>query len=229
MKRFLVLLFFALLIIAAAMIVANSLRATNEDAYTPIIEQVDDEFTILPDESGVFERAKYAIDYENIPLDIPGERTLSDYYKTQAYHGAPPYIPHPISNDRTIGEGTCLQCHQNGGYVAIYDAYAPVTPHPEKVNCRQCHVGKETNSLFKESTYPGLKAPKTGTKFTVTAPPVIPHQLQLHENCLACHAGPAAPKEIRVTHPERVNCRQCHVVNNQEVVPVPDFTRKTEY
>ncbi|WP_196890810.1 cytochrome C [Aureivirga marina] len=228
MKRLFILLFFALLIIAAAMIVANSLRATNEDAYTPIIEPVDDEYTILPKEQGVFERAKYATDYENLPYDIPGERDLSDYYKTQAYHGAPPYVPHPVSDDRNIGDGQCLQCHQNGGFVVIYDAYAPVTPHPEKVNCRQCHVTKETNSLFKASNYERLEAPSIGNKALVSSPPVIPHQLQLHENCLACHAGPSAPKEIRVTHPERVNCRQCHVVNNLEVVPVPDFTRKSE-
>ena len=39
----------------------------------------------------------------------------------------------------------------------------------------------------------------------------IPHPLQLRENCLACHGGPAARAELRTTHPERVRCRQCHV------------------
>ena len=49
------------------------------------------------------------------------------------------------------------------------------------------------------------------------SPPVIPHGLQMRENCLACHAGSAAPKEIKVSHPTRVNCRQCHV-------PVQDYS-----
>ena len=40
---------------------------------------------------------------------------------------------------------------------------------------------------------------------------MIPHDLQLRGNCLACHAGPAAVEEIRTAHPERTNCRQCHL------------------
>ena len=44
-----------------------------------------------------------------------------------------------------------------------------------------------------------------------SAPPPIPHDLQFRGNCLACHAGPAAVAEIRTTHPERADCRQCHV------------------
>jgi cytochrome c-type protein NapB len=42
-------------------------------------------------------------------------------------------------------------------------------------------------------------------------PPPIPHDLQFRENCLACHGGPAAVAAIRTSHPERVNCRQCHL------------------
>ena len=42
-------------------------------------------------------------------------------------------------------------------------------------------------------------------------PPVIPHKVFMRENCQACHAGPAARKEIRTEHPERAQCRQCHV------------------
>ena len=48
------------------------------------------------------------------------------------------------------------------------------------------------------------------------SPPVIPHKLFMRENCLSCHAGPSAPKEIRMSHPERVNCRQCHVPGNTQ-------------
>ena len=47
----------------------------------------------------------------------------------------------------------------------------------------------------------------------MSSPPPIPHGLQLRENCLSCHSGSGAPKDIATTHPERVNCMQCHVAN----------------
>ena len=31
------------------------------------------------------------------------------------------------------------------------------------------------------------------------------------ETCIACHSGPASIAEIRSSHPERGNCRQCHM------------------
>jgi cytochrome c5 len=46
--------------------------------------------------------------------------------------GQPPVIPHPIA-DNVTGEG-CLACHKTGL------SGAPQTPHPERVNCTQCHV-----------------------------------------------------------------------------------------
>jgi cytochrome c-type protein NapB len=54
------------------------------------------------------------------------------------------------------------------------------------------------------------------------SPPLIPHDLQLRGNCLACHAGPGGVEEIRSTHPERANCRQCHLPSAPET---PLFTR----
>ncbi|BDD06060.1 hypothetical protein [Aureibacter tunicatorum] len=228
MKHFLVLIFFGLLIFASAIIVAYSLKAVQEEAKTPLIKQVDDEYKILPYESGVFERASFAEEYAQLPLEIRNEITLKEYYRNKAFHGAPPTIPHPILDPKTMGGKGCLQCHQNGGFVAEFKTFAPITPHPEMVNCRQCHVGVQTDGLFKESTYKKLKAPPLGNVSTVSSPPVVPHQLQMHENCLACHGGPSAPKEIRVTHPERVNCLQCHVSNNLELVPIPAYSRKKE-
>jgi hypothetical protein len=55
-------------------------------------------------------------------------------------------------------------------------------------------------------------------------PPSIPHDLQLRGNCLACHMGPAAVAEIRTTHPERSDCRQCHVTLAADEAP---FERPT--
>ena len=54
------------------------------------------------------------------------------------------------------------------------------------------------------------------------SPPAIPHDLQLRGNCLACHSGPAAVAQIRVAHPERADCRQCHVAAGPDV---DGFTR----
>lgn len=167
---------------------------------------------VMPSEKGVFKRAHHAIDYSNMPVDETHQRVLKDYYDNRAYHGAPPTIPHELDGERTFGGGECLKCHENGGYVDKYKAYTPVTPHPELVNCRQCHVPEYTSKTFTPTENKPFETPEVGVNNALlTSPPVIPHQIQLRENCLACHAGPAAPKEIRVSHPERVNCRQCHV------------------
>ena len=193
-----------------------------------IINQDPIELTVgIPSESGVFKRSSHAIAYSKLPLDIEHQRSLSTYYDNRAYHGAPPSIPHPIVEQQNIGENSCLKCHENGGFVEKYNAFTPVTPHPELVNCKQCHVEQKKKSLFKPGNYGKVIAPSTGNNNALlTSPPVIPHQIQLRENCLACHAGPSAPKEIRVTHPERTNCRQCHVPNTKEVSDISSYLRK---
>lgn len=182
---------------------------------------------VMPSEKGVFKRADKAIDYSKMPVDETHQRVLENYYDNRAYHGAPPTIPHPIDDERTFGGKTCLQCHENGGFVSKFKAYTPVTPHPELVNCRQCHVPEYTPKPFKPTTGGEFSTPEVGiNNALLTSPPVIPHQIQLRENCLACHAGPSAPKEIRVTHPERVNCRQCHVPKTPEGGTDGLFNRK---
>lgn len=181
---------------------------------------------LMPSEKGVFRRSEHAMDYANMPIDKNHERSLHSYYNNRAFHGAPPTIPHKVS-ERNMGGNSCLKCHENGGFAKAYNAYAPVTPHPEMVNCRQCHVPVKTNKVFKVSEFHKVPAPKSGINNALQgSPPVIPHQLQMRENCLSCHAGPSAPKEIRVSHPERINCRQCHVPNNKEVTDIGTFKRK---
>ena len=49
---------------------------------------------------------------------------------------APPVIPHRIADD-VNGEG-CLVCHKEGL------KGAPLTPHPIRLNCTQCHVRSDT-------------------------------------------------------------------------------------
>ena len=147
------------------------------------------------------------------------ERSLKYFYSLRAYSGAPAVIPHPVLEENTLTGEDCLGCHKKGGFVPKFQAYAPIVPHPEKSNCRQCHNPANQKQFFKETRW----AKHTGVRGFVHlpgAPPVVPHSLQMRENCLACHGGPAAVSEIRTTHPERVNCLQCHV--ERKVVGVWD-------
>ncbi|GAA4951403.1 hypothetical protein GCM10023314_26010 [Algibacter agarivorans] len=224
-KRLGIISLFVLLFIAFIIIWNFSYQTGKEEAYIPIIEESQYK-TYIPSERGVFERSEFALEYANMPVDKNHQRTLDSYYDNRAYHGAPPSIPHAIKDEKNLGGNTCLQCHQNGGFVEKFNAYAPVTPHPEMINCRQCHVAQNSNTLFKPSNLAKVHAPKVGVNNAlIGTPPMIPHQIQMRENCLSCHAGPAAPEEIRVTHPERINCRQCHVPTDRVVREIKPFTR----
>ncbi|HSH05256.1 MAG TPA: nitrate reductase cytochrome c-type subunit [Anaerolineae bacterium] len=145
-------------------------------------------------------------------------RTLDAYYSRRAYAGAPPIIPHPITDAYSFGGNTCLQCHQNGDYTPEFQAYAPIVPHPELINCRQCHVPVTTDELFTLIDWQPLPHPEINQSALPGSPPPIPHGRQMRDNCIACHASPATADEIRLTHPERSSCLQCHVYieTNQE-------------
>lgn len=140
------------------------------------------------------------------------KREFAEYYNRRAYPGAPPAIPHPVDFSPVAEIGKlCVACHAKGGFVPKYGAYAPVTPHPQFPNCRQCHVPRRAEELFQENDWLSVRRPKAIPAAMPGAPPPIPHSLQMRENCLACHFGPSAIEDIRVPHPERGNCRQCHV------------------
>ncbi len=216
---------FIILFIAFIIIWNKSYKRGLEGSYIPIEENSSG--TFIPSESGVFRRSGLAIEYSNMPIDEKHQRSLQTYYDNRAFPGAPPSIPHVVEKERSMGGNTCLQCHQNGGFVQKFNAYAPVTPHPDMINCRQCHVTQNTQRLFKETAFVKVKAPTAGINNALLgSPPTIPHQIQMRENCLSCHAGPSAPKEIRVTHPERINCRQCHVPDNTKHKEIGHFLRE---
>ena len=173
-------------------------------------------------------------------------RTLEIHRNLRAYPGAPPRIPHGLT-DAEFRETRCNSCHARGGYVPRFATYAPVTPHPEFTDCHQCHAADAMTvglgiprltadvicgqcHVDPDSPPPSLVSldwpegtwPELGQRAMEGSPPWIPHSLQLREDCLACHGGPSAVQEIRTTHPEWVDCRACHV-------PVPSeedvFTR----
>jgi cytochrome c-type protein NapB len=159
-------------------------------------------------------------------------RRFATYRALRAYPGAPPRIPHGLTPTE-FQTGGCRTCHERGGFSQRFGAYVPLTPHAEMGACLQCHVGdsklmaialpstdpsarcrqchapnatrwRDSSLDWKASEWPGI-APATG------APPPIPHSLQFRGNCLSCHAAPSGVEEIRTRHPERANCRQCHV------------------
>ncbi len=140
-----------------------------------------------------------------------GKRNLNAYYELRQYPGSPPRVPHDVPPSFSEEKLQCLSCHGRGGYDEGQGAFAPVTPHPEKENCLQCHVPKKTDKLFVETDWQSIAPPKLGMSELAGSPPPIPHSLQLREDCIACHSGPAAVAEIRVEHASRGNCRQCHV------------------
>jgi len=162
-------------------------------------------------------------------------RTAAMYRGLRAYPGGPPRVPHGLTLEE-YRDGRCNVCHRRGGFVTRFNAYAPVNPHPELGGCLQCHlpddalVGRpypddvtgesicfQCHTLdrkapiyvpveWPEPTWPELPEPALPG-----GPPPIPHALHMRENCLACHGGIGVMEEIRIGHPERSNCRGCHV------------------
>jgi cytochrome c-type protein NapB len=151
------------------------------------------------------------------------ERTLAEYYSRRQYAGSPPYIPHTVEEADTA-QVECLACHARGGWTEELKRYTPLTPHPQYVACRQCHVELTNEEPFVANNWMSLPPPRLGRSHLPGAPPPIPHDLQMRGDCAACHVGPGAVTTIRVEHPSRGNCRQCHVPDAY----VEPFKRKPE-
>jgi cytochrome c-type protein NapB len=182
--------------------------------------------------------AMLAIEPEGARERSAHPRTLRTVHFLRAFPGAPPRIPHGLTAEE-LRTGTCRTCHERGGYSPRFDAYVPLTPHPERGICLQCHVGEDSvMGVFLASADPNTRCtlchgpsggpvrPEASLTWKTTvwptlprltpgqSPPPIPHDLQFRENCLTCHAGPGAVAEIRTKHPERANCRQCHLASD---------------
>lgn len=128
------------------------------------------------------------------------------------YNGAPPVIPHrPLKI-------ACAECHTRTGKAVPPLGMAPANPHAktsglgEFGNCAQCHVFRQESPPLAESDFVGLtQRLAQADRLYRGAPPVMPHRPFMREDCAACHTGPAVRPEIRCSHVERANCRQCHV------------------
>ena len=150
--------------------------------------------------------------------DPPGANKTAALERAERrlFDGAPPVIPHP-----PLG-AVCVSCHNEEGVAVPELGYAPPSPHAAFggqtagmsaiSRCRQCHVFRQTDTVFVANTFRGLRQDlRRGQRLNAVAPPVIPHKVFMREACLACHGGPAAREEVRTPHPERARCRQCHL------------------
>jgi cytochrome c-type protein NapB len=183
-----------------------------------------------------------ALDFE---VERPAHsRNLEFTRRLRAYPGAPPRIPHGLTLEE-YGEVRCAICHERGGWVARFNTYAPVTPHPEQTDCFQCHlpldelVGRplpppgslvctqchvdpdSRPQVFVALDWKPMEWPPTELQPLPGSPNLIPHDVVSRNNCLACHGAPGSVDELRSDHPDRWNCRQCHVPASAE----PEFMR----
>ena len=154
------------------------------------------------------------VNYDRISKDyleaISTARTLDEFYSRRQYPGSPPFIPHTVE-EPDLAAVDCLACHTRGGWTEELKKNTPITPHPEREACRQCHVTSNEVKLFVETNWMSVAPPRLGRAALPGAPPPIPHDILMRGNCIACHVGPGTVAAIRVEHPSRGNCRQCHV------------------
>ncbi|MBP7949245.1 MAG: nitrate reductase cytochrome c-type subunit [Verrucomicrobiales bacterium] len=133
----------------------------------------------------------------------------------RAYDGAPPTVPHPVTQDSSAA---CLACHDEG--LQVKDRFASKISHAHfGGSCTQCHVS--TRGAFPaadaarydvplaDNSFQGSAAPTSGPRAWPGAPPTIPHATLMRSDCLSCH-GPHGLFALRTPHPERHNCKQCH-------------------
>ncbi len=200
------LIFAGLCILALPLVVFSALSSEPKEMAAAAIDAGSGSF----DEKGdaIF------INYDSLSKEylegISTERTLDEYYTRRQYPGSPPLIPHKVeAADKALVD--CLACHAKGGWSAELKRNTPLTPHPEQVACRQCHVPVTEAKLFVEHDWVSVAPPRLGRAHLPGAPPPVPHELQTRGNCISCHVGPGAVATIRVEHPSRGNCRQCHV------------------
>ncbi|HSK19493.1 MAG TPA: hypothetical protein VK912_10140 [Longimicrobiales bacterium] len=187
----------------------------------------------IPEEAGVFRThvGELASGDAERRSDVH-PRTLATFRMLRAWPGAPPRVPHGLTAEE-FRASSCNTCHERGGFVARFASYAPVTPHPELSACLQCHatdatlVGIDYPDQGRDAVCRQCHDPANPSGDRIPSPPpelwpvpssvrdgmpqLIPHDLAMRANCLACHAGPSAVAEIRTTHPERSDCRQCHL------------------
>jgi nitrate reductase cytochrome c-type subunit len=78
------------------------------------------------------------LNYLMLPMLALADEAVPTEKEISQAEGMPPLIPHRIADADTAGD--CLKCHGTG------KKGAPVTPHPERKACTQCHVQGEVKA-----------------------------------------------------------------------------------
>jgi len=158
-----------------------------------------------------------AIGEQELP-EVDRRQDLTERRSRRAYSGAPPRIPHGLDLEE---DGACLACHREG--IRVGSKTASPLPHAELQLCTQCHVptqdlvpggdSLEPGLHALSNTFEGLQEPEQGARSWTTAPPQVPHTSWMREKCISCH-GPSGVEPLQTSHPERVNCVQCHALDD---------------
>ncbi len=211
------LIFAGICIVGLPLIVFSALSSEPEGMDTTAAETQNMDF----DDSGKTIFVNYDQVSEDYLAGTSTARTLDEYYSRRQYPGSPPFIPHKVE-EPDLAPVECLTCHARGGWTDELKKNTPLTPHPEQVACRQCHITVTEAKPFVETDWMSVAPPRLGRASLPGAPPPVPHDLQMRGNCVSCHVGPGTVAAIRVEHPSRGNCRQCHVPETD----APLFERK---
>ncbi len=133
---------------------------------------------------------------------------LVDRARHRAFAGAPPTIPHAVT-EQTVA--SCLACH--GTPVTIGGKTAPQISHRAYGSCTQCHVPQHdattADAGWAPNDFVGMAPVIRGERAWAGAPPTIPHTTWMRSKCGSCH-GPHGRFGMQSTHPERRSCTQCH-------------------
>lgn len=168
-------------------------------------------------------RARHALAFRAMQSDTPDRlaavpfnaearaAAIADRATRRAYDGAPPTIPHAVSQ---MSPPNCMTCHAEG--LALRGHVASTMPHPYLSSCTQCHVvmgqampgAALPGDLSEGNTFVGNAAPGPGARAWPGAPPTIPHTTRMRERCDGCHS--ARSLGLRASHPWRESCTQCH-------------------
>lgn len=175
---------------------------------------------------GFFLFTNFGCDQQNDPNASLRPTSSRDRAERRAFAGAPPVIPHPPLS------GKCTTCHTpTGGKLVTDIGIAPANPHTqtpgmsEQSRCKQCHIFHSADEIFVASEFTlwtGL--PNVGVRAHAKAPPTVPHEHFMREDCAACHSGTAARLEILCRHAERLRCEQCHVQQDDSATDGVLFT-----
>ncbi len=157
--------------------------------------------------------------------------SLAQRSERRAFNGAPPVIPHAVDG---VSDAACNVCHVNG--LAPGPALAKRPPHPSYAQCTQCHAPPApamfadatpvalSGALLARNSFVGAPAPTQGDRAWPGAPPVMPHSSWMRNECASCH-GPSGWPGMQTSHPERLNCLQCHAQGAQlEQFPAAGMT-----